>query len=268
MEQLVEYSKELVDRFIRSMGYDPKHVDKDKRMAFTKTLRFQQFAQRLGEETEEVNEQSPESVTMKNRPYTKGLAQSRAHTKDMALKRSVHVNKPQLPVTTESHMGEIHSDLGDLLDKHIEKYKSMGGAENLAHHTSKASSKLAKLHGISPEHATKFANDYVDNKLSESVDRQLSKTASLIKSIYKEHRLKEEIYDHEKDDKDGTTYGKKPKLSTNDEESELDKKTQATAVLSGGTTLTGQGRDTVEIDPVLKKSKPGSPNGEVGDTKQ
>lgn len=230
MEQLVEYSKELVDRFIKSMGYDPKHIDKDKRMAFTKTIRFQQFAQRMGEEVE-------------------------------------------LPVRTESHMSQVHSDLGDLLDKHINKYKSVGGAENLAHHTDKASHKLAKIHGISPEHATKFVNDYVDDKLKESTNyRNLSKSATLIKSIYKENRLKEEIYDHEKDDKDGTTYGKKPKFSANkqevDQQGQSDKKTQAAAVLSGGTTLTGQERDTVEIDPLLKKSKPGSPNGEVGNTKQ
>jgi hypothetical protein len=223
MDQLNEYSKEVVDRFLKSMGYDPNHIDRDKRMAFTKTIRFQQFAQRMGEEFE-IEEQMDSSPTMTNKPYTKGLAQSRTHTKDMALKRSVHVNKPQLPVKTEA----LEFPQGDF----------------------DAKGTSAKVVG----------------------EKKISKSANLVKSIYKKHRLKEELYDHEKDDKDGTTYGKKPKYSSNKQEAEQqggqsDKKTQAAAVLSGGTTLTGQKRDTVEIDPLLKKSKPGSPNGEVGASK-
>lgn len=201
MEKLDEYSKEVVDRFIRSMGYDPKHIDRDKRMAFTKTIRFQQFAQRMGsmaKEELEVNEQMFDSPTMKNRPYTKGLAQSRAHTKDMALKRSVHVNKPQKPVKTES-CGCKHS------------------------------------------------------------------AADVVKTLMKKKTLqKEELYDHEKDNKEGVTYGKKPSYKQPKEDVVGDKKSQAAAVLKGGTTLTGQPRDTVEIDPILKKNKPGSPNQDVG----
>lgn len=202
--QLDEYSKEVVDRFIRSMGYDPAHIDRDKRMAFTKTIRFQQFAQRMGnmaKEELEVNEQMNDSPTMKNRPYTKGLAQSRAHTKDMALKRSVHVNKPQKPVKTES-CGCKHS------------------------------------------------------------------AAEVVKSLYKKKKLqKEELYDHEKDNKEGVTYGKKPNYKQPKEDVVGDKKSQAAAVLKGGTTLTGQDRDTVEIDPILKKNKPGSANQDVGGIK-
>lgn len=185
MEILKEYPEEIIDRYLRSLGYDPKHVDRDKRMAFTKTIRFQQFAQRM---EGMVGEQSDVSPTLKNQPYTKGIAQSRTHTKDMALKRSVHVNKPQKPVRTEST------------------------------------------------------------------------NARLIKSIFKS--IREELYDHEKDNKDGTTYGKKPKYQSSKEENTGDEKHEAAAVLSGGTTLTGQKRDDVEIDPVLKKSKPGSPNSD------
>lgn len=179
MEQLVEYSKEVVDRFLKSMGYDPAHIDRDKRMAFTKTIRFQQYAQRMGEEVE-------------------------------------------LEEAMEFPQGDFD-----------------------------AKGTSAKVVG----------------------EKKISKSAQLVKSIYKKGRIKEELYDHEKDDKDGTTYGKKPKFSSNKQEADQqggqsDKKTDAAAVLSGGTTLTGQKRDTVEIDPLLKKSKPGSPNGEVGNPKQ
>lgn len=169
MENLEEYSKEIVDRYIRSMGYDPQHIDRDKRMAFTKTIRFQQFAKRMGDELK--NEQVADSPTIKNRPYSKGWAQSRTHTKDMALKRSVHVNKPQMPVKTEAL---------DVI-KHL--------------------------------HQSKI------------------------------NRLREDLYDHEKDGKGGK-----------------EEHPKAAAVLKGGKTMTGQPRDTVEIDPVLKKNKPAAQN--------
>jgi hypothetical protein len=169
MENLEEYSKEIVDRFIRAMGYDPKHIDRDKRMAFTKTIRFQEFARRMGDEAR--NEQVEGSPTTKNRPYTKGWAQSRVHTKDMALHRSVHVNKPQSAVKTEAL---------DVI-KHLHQ---------------------AKI-----------------------------------------NRLREDLYDHEKDSKGGK-----------------EEQPQAAAVLKGGKTMTGQPRDTVEIDPVMKKNKPAAQN--------
>jgi hypothetical protein len=172
MDYITEFAKEIVDRYLKAKGWDPRHVDRNRRMAMTKTKEFQLYAQRMGEAME----------------------------------------FPQ----------------GDF----------------------DAKGTSAKVVG----------------------EKNLSKSAQLVKSIYKKHRIKEELYDHEKDDKDGTTYGKKPKLSANkqetDQQGQSDSKTQAAAVLSGGTTLTGQKRDVVEIDPVLKKSKPGSPNGEVGDTKQ
>jgi hypothetical protein len=96
----------------------------------------------------------------------------------------------------------------------------------------------------------------------------LSKPAQVIKEIFKKKRMVEDLYDHEKDDKDGTTYGKKPKLNSAKEEDNIgDDKTQAAAVLSGGTTLTGQKRDTVSIDPVIKKPKQGTPSSDTGDIK-
>ena len=121
MEQLNEYSKEVVDRFLKSMGYDPAHIDRDKRMAFTKTIRFQQFAQRMGDVKEAIE-------------FPQGDFDAKG--------------------TSTKVVGE----------------------------------------------------------------KKLSKSAKLVKSIYKEHRIREELYDHEKDDKDGTTYGKKPKYSTNKQE--------------------------------------------------
>jgi hypothetical protein len=86
---------------------------------------------------------------------------------------------------------------------------------------------------------------------------QMSKSARIIKSIYKRKNMKEETFDTEKEDKSVATYGKKPKVSDNDKKMEtIGGKPKAAAIMTGGTTLTGTPRDTVEIDPMMQL-KPG-----------
>jgi len=83
--------------------------------------------------------------------------------------------------------------------------------------------------------------------------KEMSKSARMIKSLYKKHKMvKEDLYDHEKEDKSVATYGKKPKVDKQEVYSDDD--TQAAMVLKGGKTLTGQTRDTLEIDPVMRKT--------------
>jgi hypothetical protein len=91
-----------------------------------------------------------------------------------------------------------------------------------------------------------------DREPTYSKKKEMSKSAHMIKALYKKHKMvKEELYDHEKEDKSVATYGKKPKV----EKQEVfgDDDTQAAMVLKGGKTLTGQTRDTLEIDPVMRK---------------
>lgn len=91
--------------------------------------------------------------------------------------------------------------------------------------------------------------------------KEMSKSARMIKAIYKHHKVvKEDTYDHEKDDKSIATYGKKPKVTEMDKDVDAEKqKIKAAAVLSGGSTLTGEPRDTVEIDPIMRV-RPGQPD--------
>ena len=80
-----------------------------------------------------------------------------------------------------------------------------------------------------------------------------SKAGKMVKEIYAKSRLKEDLYDHEKDDKGPGTYGKAPKVNKKVEVNDTDEKgVNARMVLKGGTTLTGEKRDTIEIDPMLK----------------
>ena len=95
----------------------------------------------------------------------------------------------------------------------------------------------------------------------ENRKRELSKSARMIKALYKKHRMvKEETYDHEKEDKSVATYGKKPKHDKTDKDDSLgEKKPEAASTLTGGTTLTGQKRDDIEIDPMMRV-RPGQPD--------
>ena len=91
-----------------------------------------------------------------------------------------------------------------------------------------------------------------DREPTYSKRKEMSKSARMIKALYKKHKMvKEDLYDHEKEDKSVATYGKKPKVEK--QEVYGDDDTQAAMVLKGGTTLTGQTRDTLEIDPVMRK---------------
>ena len=102
----------------------------------------------------------------------------------------------------------------------------------------------------------------VDNPSDAEIKSQRSKSARIIKSLYKRKNMKEELYDHEKEDKPTTSYGKKPKISvTKPTDSVGENKPDAAAILTGGKTLTGQTRDTIEIDPMMKKRPGSDPTG-------
>jgi hypothetical protein len=88
--------------------------------------------------------------------------------------------------------------------------------------------------------------------------KEMSKSARIIKSIYKKKGVvKEDMYDHEKEDKSVQTYGKKPKMNMTDKKDSFgEEKPDAAAIMTGGTTMTGEKRDDVEIDPMMR-NKPG-----------
>jgi hypothetical protein len=113
-----------------------------------------------------------------------------------------------------------------------------------------------------PMAATQTVGMEVDNPSDAERKSQRSKSARIIKSIYKRKNMKEDLYDHEKDDKPAATYGKKPKMNvTKPTDNVGENKPDAAAVLTGGKTLTGQPRDTIEIDPMMKKRPGSDPTG-------
>ena len=104
--------------------------------------------------------------------------------------------------------------------------------------------------------ATEAPSDCSDNTNSTTTTGK-SYGAKMVKALKK--TVKEETYDWEKDDKSSQEkpYGKAPKMNLADKTGTLgDTKPEARAVMKGGTTLTGQPRDMVEIDPSMKQ-RPG-----------
>jgi len=87
---------------------------------------------------------------------------------------------------------------------------------------------------------------------------ELAPPKKSIKRIVKEfhstsRKVQEDLYDWEKDDKAANPYGKKPTTQKIDGVNNIgDDKPNARLILKGGKTLTGEPRDTVELDPMMK----------------
>ena len=98
--------------------------------------------------------------------------------------------------------------------------------------------------------------------IEEDTKKEWSKSARIIKSIYKTKGVKEETYDFEKDDKlQGFSTGKKPKILKSPENDNVgENKPDARAIMVGGKTMTGEKRDTIEIDPFMRKPKTNAPD--------
>ena len=94
-----------------------------------------------------------------------------------------------------------------------------------------------------PQAATQTVFD--NGTSTNDTQEKMSKSARMIKALYKKLNMKEDTYDWEKDDKNQTSPGKKTK-------EEVKEKPEARAILTGGKTLTGDKRDTLEIDPMMK----------------
>ena len=90
------------------------------------------------------------------------------------------------------------------------------------------------IYGI--EDSPQSATNSVKAMESNGRKKEMTKSARMIKSIYKKKNVKETLYDWEKTEKGGKV---------------VDEPT-AKIIMKGGTTMTGKPRDTVEIEPALR----------------
>ena len=202
---------ELLDRYMRTRGINPKTASKISKISASKTGDFEKWKRQhvSGGRLPVVLKKESADVGL---PDVKGSVNATARRQNQLKKRqSMHkvVTAPGL------NKEDVYQD---------------------------------------PKSATQTVFDGANN-----TNDTCSKGANLIKNLYK-NKLKEDMVDWEKEDKSVKTYGKKPKHDiANKEDNQGENKPKAAAVLSGGTTLTGEKRDTIEIDPMMR-SRPGQPD--------
>ena len=203
-----------LDRYIKSLGWDPKLLDMSRKQKYAQSSQYASWRQRQA---------SVRTESMSAHDKFKAGVKKAGYDMDAGAKR-----------------------LEDLLAKQKKEREEREKAEKPEMKQETMMGKLANSH--EPE----------GDSLVES--KHPSKAAMMVKGIFnlhKKRKMNEEIYDHEKDDKQEKSLGKKPKLEVNDEKDEFGKeKASARAVLSGGKTETGTPRDTIEIDPMMR-NRPG-----------
>jgi hypothetical protein len=278
-----------LDQYLKAKGINPEFVSKDMKISHAKSLAFQKWKKE--HQTEEV---IPEMITTEP-----GLT----HKKKAETQKSVHAHKeiktPRGPgshneakgsqmtqLTPESVSSEIHGEAKTTQGTALDKFRQ-AAAERAKKHAeiekkqSKDGSGMTSAIDRLQKHLNK--EDVGDPKAAVNADglpnpqlepvsekkKQMSKSARMIKALYKKKGVvKEDIYDHEKEDKSVATYGKKPKMEKADKDESIgEKKPQAALTLTGGKTLTGTERDTVEIDPMMR-NRPGQPDVTKKDDKK
>lgn len=126
--------------------------------------------------------------------------------------------------------------------------------------TTSSIKKALSKESLDPQAACNCASDGANNP-DDTIPAKKSTAAKVKLLLGDKKTVKEELYDHEKEDKSTTPVGKKPKFQKPGVDAETKEAPQAAAVLSGGKTLTGEPRDTIEIDPMMKMRKQ-SPNSQ------
>lgn len=259
----------LLDRYLKSRGINPQFVTKDQKVAHSKTNQFNIWLR------DHARDQVRESMTMKHTPTEKRLH---------ALKKALHYGTE---IRVANGHKQLHSEAADKRDTitfdipfliRVLEYAREDAKTDMDLH--KVVEKLIKIRNKgtlsmkdykfvvaireefehlfedtyhSPLAATQMPFDGANNP-DDVIPAKRSK-AQLVKSLVKNKTVKEELYDHEKEDKPVASPGKKPKFQKPEMDSVTKEAPQAAAVLSGGKTMTGVPRDTIEIDPMMKTKK-------------
>lgn len=261
---------EYLDAYLKSRGINPKTASKISKIAASKTGNFNAWKQhkvRGGRLPDIRHEQTSwmSSPTMKRqRVLDKSFRRSkpiriagpdlhRTHkgiqNEAIDQKDTVTMDIPLLIRMLELAREDVKSDAQ--LHKIVEKLIEIRNKGILTMDDYDFVSKLKEE--FFPEDVyqdTYAATQTVGPEMTNSDDTEKnqneSKSVKLVKSL-KKKAVKEDMYDWEKDNKSIASYGKKPKIDA----SPINPK--AAGIIYGGKTLTGQSRDTIELDPMMRK---------------
>ena len=244
-ENVTSRRSEVLQKFYKSRGYNINYVDKNKRISQSKAGDFEKWKQDRG-----IFEEDQVSEDTLNELSTDTLASYKKKSGEAA---SAADAKGDFKTGDKRFSGIVkatNKQFSNDAKKHVQKEETLN---ELSPHTT---GEYIKHAAVNAKYQVKVGDKEKEAKrgkgISKAVDR-LTKAATLVKEIYAQHRLKEDMYDHEKDNKGPGSFGKAPKtlkkMEVNDDDS---KGVNARMVLKGGTTMTGAHRDTIEIDPMMK----------------
>lgn len=270
-ESLVEDA--MLDKFLMSRGINPKYVQKNQKVAHAKSQVFIKWKHDHMQESVSEAVDKKDTITLDIPLMIRVLELAREDIKsDMDLHRVVERlidirNRGTLTMDDYDFIAHIKEEYAGLIEaktiqgtaldkfrqaaaerakKHdeIEKKQSKSG-EGMSSAIDRLQKHMNKEDVFQdPQAATQTVFDNGTSTNDTSIKGHLSKSARLIKSLYKKLNMKEDTYDWEKDDKNQTSPGKKT--------TQVKEKPEARAILTGGKTLTGEKRDTLEIDPMMK----------------
>lgn len=255
----------LLNRYLKSRGINPEFVSKDQKVAHSKTNQFKVWMQA------HVNDPIKEGMSQEHTPTQKKLhslrkamhyqkeirvagATKQLHTEAVDKRDVVAMDIPLLIRMLEYAREDAKTDMD--LHKVVEKLIKIRNKGTLTMKDYKFVTSIREefFHGSAAAVGMPFDGA---NNTDDTIPAKVS--ASKVKSLVK--KIKEEMYDHEKEDKPVTTPRKKTALQKLGIDATTRQSPPAAAVLSGGKTLTGEPRDTIEIDPMMKMKKP-SPNSQ------
>lgn len=228
----------LLDKYLYAKGINPKFVTKDVRISHSKSGPFLKY------QRDHMNDPDPKNANEEVEPLEE-------LNKDTLYSYSRKAEKDR--DEKERGVNKIFKSKGSPAEANKLSHKAQQRDKGLM----RADDRLNREGYEDPQSATMDIPSQ-SNGGTNGADliekKKPSKAAQLIKSIFKK-KLKEDTYDHEKASKSVATYGKKdPQFDKKDEKKMAsDDETNARAVLKGGTTMTGEKRDTIIIDPSMKK---------------
>lgn len=237
-----------LDRYLLSRGLNPKYVNKDTKVSHAKSNAFINWKNSHANELQRESVDKRDTVTFDIPFLIRVLEYSREDAKtDMDLHnvvtKLIHIrNKGVLTMKDYNFVTRLkeHFEIDDV----ITEQECMNPDKKEWEKKAQARSEIWRRKRLKinedkyqdPMAATQTVGSEVDTDSVPKRKREMTRSARMIKSIYKKKRVKEDMYDHEKDDK-GAKFGEKP---------------YAAAVLKGGKTMTGASRDVIEIDPMMR----------------
>jgi hypothetical protein len=281
---------ELLAKYLSSRGINAKYATKDMKIAHSKSGQFLKW--KRDHMHDELNEETDKKdmICMDIPLLIRVLEFTREDMKsDIQLHNMVErlINMRDNVPLDMTHYDAITSNLvkEEILDEAkkpkttaLEKWRKSADEREKKHNQTKTkgmedaitklSQHLNKENTLDSMAATEAPCDCSDNTNSMPTTGK-SYAAKMVKDL-KKKTVKEETYDWEKDDKLSMAkpYGKPPKVDKIDKTGNAgDTKPEARVVMKGGTTLTGQPRDMVEIDPSMKQ-RPGQEKGQDTFTKE